>query len=98
MSSTTDRIDLPSYEESIRARAAAHGHDVIREGGGLTVLADDGTEAWHRLGGAAEALHDRRHDEGGRYLEPGRWCKINNPQAQKIPLGSMDWVPAGQYW
>jgi hypothetical protein len=90
-------IDLSSYEETIKARAEAHDQDVVRERGGLTVLDDEGGESWHRLGGAAEALHDRRHEEGGRYLEPGRWVRVDGPQSSGLGMGDMDWLPHGVY-
>jgi hypothetical protein len=76
-----------SYEQSIRSSAARHGWSVTADRNGLLVTDHEKGWVWHRLaGGLAGELYERRHREGGYYLEPGRWVDGG---------GRLQWLPQG---
>src|SRR5215210_2061313 len=54
------RANNASYETWVRANAATAGFTVVKERGGLSLCAADGSWAWHRLGGLAEEAYDFR--------------------------------------
>lgn len=66
-----------SYEQAIIGRAERNGYEVFRELDGIRPISEHG-EAWHRLGGAAEALHDERAADAASYPEGGRWCATDD--------------------